>query len=309
VNVKTMKNENTGECWSGGVGVENTKHQTPNTRETPIPKLKGGGAALEISGARAKGRAGYWLLGRPCDPQSSILNPQSPAFTLIELLVVIAIVAILAALVVGGASVGIAVSHRSRAQAELSSMSAAIDAYKQKRGYYPPCNISNSPSGPIVRTTYSSLFYELTGVITTNQGSSQIFHSLLTQENLTQPANGAAGPLTVEGLFGTGGINNSSPDPTEIQNFYPAMKNYQHGALYQTDGSGPTYTLMMVSIHGPRDFPNTSSQIYNFWNYVSSQNAAPAHNKNTYDLWVDILIRGKTNRISNWSSQPEIVND
>jgi prepilin-type N-terminal cleavage/methylation domain-containing protein len=305
-----MKTGKTMERRSGGVvRWENTKYQKPNTRETPIPKLQAGPAAPEISGARAKGRSGDWLVRRPCNPLSSILYPPSPGFTLIELLVVIAIVAILAALVVGGASVGIAVSHRSRAQAEHSSMSAAIDAYKQKRGYYPPCNVSNTSAGSVVFTTHSSLFYELTGVITTNQGSSQIFHSPLTQETLTQPANGAGGATTVEGLFGTGGINNSSPDPTEIQNFYPAMKNYQHGALYQSDGSGPTYTLMMVSIHGPMDFPNTSSQIYNFWHYVSSQNAAPAHNKNTYDLWVDIVIRGKTNRISNWSSQPEVVND
>jgi len=243
----------------------------------------------------------------PCNPRSSILNPQSAAFTLIELLVVIAIIAVLAAMVVGGASVAVAISHKSRAQAELASLSAAIDAYKLKRGSYPPSNPSNAPTTPFF-TTHSSLFYELTGTITTNLGNSQTFHSPLTQEVLTQPAGGA-GPTSVQGLFGTGGFNNSSPDPTEIQNFYPAMKNFQHGALYVSGSSGPTYTLMIVSIHGPRDFPAASSQIYNFWHYVSSANAQPVHNRDTYDLWVDIVIRGKTNRISNWSKDPEIVND
>jgi hypothetical protein len=207
--------------------------------------------------------------------------------------------------VVGGASVATASSHRSRAQGELASLSAAIDAYKAKRGTYPPCNVSNNT----IFTTHSSLFYELTGTITTNVGSSQIFHSPLTQETLTQPGTGA-GPGTVQALFGVGGLINSSPDSTEIQNFYPSMKGYQHAALYQNGTSGATYNLMILSVHGPRDFPNTvNPQIYNFWHYVSHQNASPLHNKDTYDLWVDIVIRGTTNRISNWSKVPEIVND
>jgi prepilin-type N-terminal cleavage/methylation domain-containing protein len=298
--------DHSGKCRNP-VGVESFFDPLPRVARASRLRFATTRHAQPWAEGRSPFGAGNSGLLSPCNPQSSILNPQS-AFTLIELLVVIAIIAILAALVVGGAGVAVALSHKSRAQVELASLSAAIDAYKQKRGYYPPCNLSNAPTTPYC-TTHSSLFYELTGTITTNLGSSQNFRSPLTQELLTQPSGGA-GPTSVQWLFGTGGFNNSSPDPTEIQNFYPAMKNYQHGALYITDGSGPTYTLMVLSVHGPKDFPNGgSSQIYNFWHYVSSANAQPVHNRDTYDLWVDIVIRGKTNRISNWSKDPEIVND
>ena len=42
----------------------------------------------------------------------------------------------------------------------------------------------------------------------------------------------------------------------------------------------------------------------NPWRYNSSH---PTHNQATYDLWVDVIVDGKTNRISNWSDKPDIV--
>ena len=33
----------------------------------------------------------------------------------------------------------------------------------------------------------------------------------------------------------------------------------------------------------------------------------PLYNKNSFDLWIDVVFDGKTNRFSNWSSAPVIV--
>ena len=39
----------------------------------------------------------------------------------------------------------------------------------------------------------------------------------------------------------------------------------------------------------------------NPYRYNSS---SPTNNPRSYDLWIDVLIGGKINRISNWSEQP-----
>ena len=41
----------------------------------------------------------------------------------------------------------------------------------------------------------------------------------------------------------------------------------------------------------------------NPWRYVSSN---PTNNPGEFDLWVDIIVGGKTNRICNWSDKPPI---
>jgi hypothetical protein len=47
-----------------------------------------------------------------------------------------------------------------------------------------------------------------------------------------------------------------------------------------------------------------TSPWYCTWRYNSSN---PTNNPSSYDLWIDVLIGGKTNRFSNWSRDPEIV--
>ena len=42
----------------------------------------------------------------------------------------------------------------------------------------------------------------------------------------------------------------------------------------------------------------------NPWRYVSNN---PTNNPGAFDLWVDIVIDGKTNRISNWSTTPQVL--
>ena len=64
----------------------------------------------------------------------------------------------------------------------------------------------------------------------------------------------------------------------------------------------PGVKLLVSSIPWPSDlaFQPTPTRGLNPFRYVSS---APAHNRNSFDLWVDVVIGGQTNRISNWSAE------
>lgn len=64
-------------------------------------------------------------------------EPKRAAFTLIELLVVMAIIAILAALVLSSAGYIQKKGAMSRASAEVTALSAALESYKSDMGDYP----------------------------------------------------------------------------------------------------------------------------------------------------------------------------
>jgi hypothetical protein len=79
----------------------------------------------------------------------------------------------------------------------------------------------------------------------------------------------------------------------EIQNINTAANPVW---VFATPSKGPTTGLPKASI--------TGNQPVNVIRYVSS---SPTNNASTYDLWVDVLVGGKTNRISNWSKDPQLV--
>ena len=104
--------------------------------------------------------------------------------------------------------------------------------------------------------------------------------------------------------FGSGGIVNSSADTNDIKNFIPRINAAEIQNIntagspvwgFATPAKGPATGLPLSSI---------TSQPVNTIRYVSSN---PTNNPNSYDLWVDVLIGGKTNRISNWNKDSEIV--
>jgi len=66
-------------------------------------------------------------------------------FTLIELLVVIVVISILAALVLQTAGYAQKKGARSRAEAEIAALSAALESYKADMGDYPAGTNTNSP--------------------------------------------------------------------------------------------------------------------------------------------------------------------
>jgi len=61
----------------------------------------------------------------------------SSGFTLIELLIVISIIIVLAALVLGTSGYVQKKGQRSRAEAEIAALSAALESYKADNGIYP----------------------------------------------------------------------------------------------------------------------------------------------------------------------------
>jgi hypothetical protein len=68
---------------------------------------------------------------------------------------------------------------------------------------------------------------------------------------------------------------------------------------------GTNNAILVCSIPWPDNSPGPlgPGNTANPWRYVSSN---PINSPNSYDLWVDIIIAGKTNRISNWSSRPQL---
>jgi len=219
------------------------------------------------------------------------------AFTMIELLVVIAIIGILASLLVGVAPVAVAKMRVSRAQTELATVSACISYYQSKKGFYPPDNTT--------MTTQSPLFYELTGTLQTNTAKGA---SLLSQQTMETLTSGSGTQYQIFSLFNLPGFMNYTADPTELNslNYFPGLKTLQYGSFYIAGNSGATFTLLGSQIPGPYMTNTAAKTTLNPWHYVSSN---PTHNPNSFDLWLDISLRGQTNRISNWNKDPEPVSD
>ena len=93
------------------------------------------------------------------------------AFTLVEMLVVIAVIAILAALIAPLAGNASKTGKINRTKAELAQLETAIEAYKNKKGFYPPSNANST------NAMWNPLFYELTGTLTDkNQTTYQRLH-------------------------------------------------------------------------------------------------------------------------------------
>lgn len=210
-------------------------------------------------------------------------------FSLIEMIAVMTIIAILAALtfpVIGGIRKRATIN---KAQAELEQVATAIEAYKVRHGFYPPFNTNSTYLNP--------LYLELAG--TTLAGTDY------------QTLDGSVRiPLaSVPTVFGSevAGFANSTrgsgDDAVPAENFLKGFKPGQHGDVVV---GGVTVRLLTCSIEWPRNHafqPVPASPGLNPWRYNSS---TPTNNPATYDLWVDLLIGGKTNRISNWSRQPEL---
>jgi prepilin-type N-terminal cleavage/methylation domain-containing protein len=227
--------------------------------------------------------------------QPSTLN-YYPAFTLIELLIVIAIIAILAALTIPITGAVTRARIKSVATGELSNIETAIESYKAKTGTYPPdCVAPGSiPGNPIY---INQLYYELlgttldnAGIYTTKDGSSQI--------------NSTAVPLTFGP--GVGGFVNATKgaggdEGTVATAFLRGLKPSQIGSNIAG------VKILVCSVPWPKDNAWQPSGIagsgQNPWRYISSN---PTNNPNSFDLWVDVIINGKTNRINNWG-QPKIV--
>ncbi len=121
----------------------------------------------------------------------------STAFTIVEVLVVMAIILILAGLVLGTSSYVHNKGARSRAEAEIAAMSAALENYKADNGVYPSGAATNAldartasdPTQSAYENASLQLYEALTGdVNATRQPGSPSYISF--KDNQLSPATG-----------------------------------------------------------------------------------------------------------------------
>ena len=188
---------------------------------------------------------------------------------------VISLIGLVAGLIVAAAASASIKAKTERVRTELGQLETAIEHYKLKLGYFPPDNPGNR--------AVNQLFYELTG--TTNDSSGSTFYTFNGRTITAGAANSA---------FARKSFANCSADKSRVQNFFPTIKPKQYREI--STGAGTAFVLA-VPVEGPNEVPAVSGQPVNTWRYNSSN---PVYNRESYDLWADIFIRGKTNRICNW---------
>ena len=214
-------------------------------------------------------------------PTSETPRRPAAAFTLIELLVVIAIIGLLAGMLFPIAKAVNRAKIRSKAKVELAQVQTAIEAYKMKLGHYPPDNPGEPPF-------VNQLYFELVGTtVSANTYTAERRYSI-TLPNAAFPK--------VSGIVNC--TRSVDEESARAVKFATALRDTQ---VRQITSSGVTFAALVSSVLSRMpDGTQAQSPV----RYLSTN---PAYNKNSFDLWIDVVFEGKTNRFSNWSSAPVIV--
>ncbi len=218
-------------------------------------------------------------------------------FTLVEILVVIAIMALLAGFAFAVLKPVSRPQYLNTARAELEQIATALENYQGKFGAYPPGN-------PLVPPEINTLYYELSG--TRHDAKAASYTTLDGSCTISEADYGNAFRV---GATGIGGIVNSTKgggeDAAAAKNFLSGMTSSRFGTAL-AENSVPI-TNLITSVKGPDA------------NYLPLGPGAPGVNpfryvypgiKNPkgYDLWIDLCIHGRTNRLSHGTSQVQILN-
>jgi prepilin-type N-terminal cleavage/methylation domain-containing protein len=232
-----------------------------------------------------------------CEPGTARGPVALAAFTLIEMLVVVSIMAILASLIFPVMGAIKKTQIRTRARGEMVQLETAIQAYKDKFGQFPP------DSGPPYGT--NQLYYELLGTtnVTLSPGPPRQYYYQ------TLDGSATVTPADISAFFGpniTGFLNCSLPSggdeaPAGVSFFKGGLKPKQFVAI--PIGTKTLY-LLGTALDGPGMVTGANGIKINPWRYNSS---SPTNNPKTFDLWIDVLVGDKTNRICNWSETPLVV--
>ncbi len=220
-------------------------------------------------------------------------------FTLIELLVVISIMALIAAFTLPVLTAVKRQQYLKVASAELKGIEMALDNYKAKYGVYPPSN-------PHLTPAVNTLYYELSGV--TNNIANKSYTTLDSACTITETDYGNAFKDAAS-ISSIGGIINctkgGAEDGTAAKNFLPGLKQNRIGTSLTPVNNVPI-TNLITSARGPdasymplgSSYPEVNPFRYAY---------PGTNNPSSYDLWIDLKIGGKTNRICNWKSAPFIL--
>lgn len=218
------------------------------------------------------------------------------AFTLIELLVVISIMGVLAAFTIPVLQRVKENQYKTVARAELDFLQTALENYKAKYGAYPPGNQNSAnlaANPPYYPALYSQLYYELSG--TTINGN-----YFVTLDGSKQILIG-----DVNTAYKVGGFVNctkgSGEDGITAKNFLSGIRQQD---LYSPVTNNNIVTTVLVTSVGGTDnsYQPMGASALNPFRYVYPG----VNNPNSYDLWVQLVIRGRTNLICNWSRAPII---
>jgi prepilin-type N-terminal cleavage/methylation domain-containing protein len=219
------------------------------------------------------------------------------AFTLIELLVVIAIIGVLAAMLFPVGSIIKKKATLKRVQTEIQFVDAAIQKYASDFGHNPPDNPDLLPLNNPQRHSVNQLFYELSGVKTTPTG-------FQTEDSANTVATADLSPF-----FGNasiqGFVNVTSGAGDEARKSKNCLVGIKPAQYLTVQNGGRTGAVLGVNVKGPFMLSDGAGKEINPIRYDAS--STNRHNLKGFDLWVDILMDGKTNRINNWSEKPEIV--
>ncbi len=237
-------------------------------------------------------------------------------FSLIEMLTVIAVIAILASMIFPINKAMVRTRVRSRIKAELTQVETAINLYHDKRGHYPPDNnIPNDRRGPYASYA-NQLYYELAGTTNWGPGSDISYRTLDGGSQVdANTVKAALAYPTPTGFVNTTAATSADEGSTAVNCMKGAFRPDQIG---QTPAG---FRLLVGSIPlpanlkpGPGQTPpypgsfqlaNNPNAWYCAWRYNSSN---PTNNPSAYDLWIDVIIDGQTNRFSNWTRDAVIVN-
>jgi prepilin-type N-terminal cleavage/methylation domain-containing protein len=237
-------------------------------------------------------------------PQLSTFDARR-AFTLIELLVVITIIALLAAFTIPVLHTVARKKMLDRTRGEMEQIETAIDRYKAAYGFYPPSNPNYIPANPATwnNALFNPLYFELLGTTNTNP----VNPALGTYQTLDGSAQISA--VNLAAVLGVSGfINCTKPgaveDASAARNFLPDLTPNRIGiGITNVSYTANPVSLLLAAVGGPdQSYRPLGGSGVNPWCYVSPGINSP----NSYDLWVQLVISGRTNLICNWSKQVQL---
>lgn len=209
-------------------------------------------------------------------------------FTLIELLVVISIMAILAALTLLVLNSVKGPQYTKVAEAELAQIACALDEYKAQYGVFPPSNPKNPMLNP--------LYYELLGV--TNSSGNYV----TLDQAASVPVSGYASAFNVAGAINCAKAANA--ENGQAGHFLTGLPPNRIGSVLT---GAVAVSNLVTSVGGPDQNYMTALQNQGFGGNPFHYLYPGTNNPGSYDLWIDLSIKGKTNRISNWSQPARIL--